>query len=108
MKSQKFGRRSKRFFVLRDKILTYHKAKPSDENDVLRNYSSRNGLVLTEDTTVTMTRHYCLRAMTVCTPEDQLWIRFRSFRGNEVKEKRWKEELYKAVQNQTRSEGHRR
>ncbi len=103
MKSQAFGRRSKRFFVLRDNLLTYHNKKPDNEDEVLAHYSSKNSLVLTEETSVTMARHYFLRSMVVTTPVDTLWIRFRSWKGNEEKEARWKNEFSKAIAHQSRS-----
>jgi hypothetical protein len=39
MQSQSTGRRTKRFFVLRNNLLSYHKVKPVDEEAVLGSYN---------------------------------------------------------------------
>ena len=51
MQSQKFGRRMRRFFVLRDHILSYHVTRPADEEEVYSNYSL-SSLHITDNTTV--------------------------------------------------------
>ncbi len=116
MKSQKTGRRTKRFFVLRDNILSYHKTQPSsmEINDV---GLSSGSLTLTANSTVGRGRYFfplkyyvsfslwlfnihyffklfCGRAsrylfmpcLTVATPYDTLWAKVR---GKIPEQEKW-------------------
>ena len=94
MKSQKFGRATRRFFVLRDHYLSYHTDKPRAEEDV--STFSPNTLLLTEDSTVTVGRKLLARCLVVTTPMDTLWIRVRGdYTEDAVK---WLAELNKCIQ----------
>ena len=56
MKSQKTGMRTKRFFVLRDSILSYHKAKPTSMEEIDLETSQTGRLTLTEKSTISRGR----------------------------------------------------
>jgi hypothetical protein len=99
MKSQAFGGRKRRFFVLRDDVLSYRDHRPKDEGEA---YSvlPMGSMAITPNTTVEIGRYMLLRSLIVTTPGDRLWIRSRS---GDVDEERWVNELTKSVQNQRRS-----
>jgi hypothetical protein len=99
MQSQKFGRRMRRFFVLRDHILSYHVTRPADEEEVYSNYSL-SSLHITDNTTVEVGRHMFLRSLIVTTPLDKLWIRMQN--GNE-EETKWIGAINKSIQQLQRS-----
>ena len=94
MQSQKFGRRMRRFFVLRDHILSYHVSRPSTEEEVYSNYSL-SSLHITENTTVEVGRHMFMRSLVITTPLDKLWIRMQN---GSTEETRWIGEINKAIQ----------
>ena len=100
MQSQKFGRRMRRFFVLRDHILSYHVSRPADEEDVYSNYSL-SSLHITENTTVEVGRHMFLRSLVITTPLDKLWIRMQNGNSDEL---RWIAEINKSIQQLQKSE----
>jgi hypothetical protein len=94
MKSQKFGRRMRRFFVLRDHILSYHVTRPADEEEVYSNYSL-SSLHVTENTTVEVGRHMFMRSLVITTPLDTLWIRMQN---GSTDENKWIAEINKSIQ----------
>jgi hypothetical protein len=94
MKTQKMGRATRRFFVLRDHYLSYHNGKPHSEEDV--STFSPNTLVITEDTTVVVGRRLLVRCLIVTTPEDKLWIRVRGEDTDDAV--KWLSELNKSIQ----------
>jgi hypothetical protein len=100
MQSQKFGRRMRRFFVLRDHILSYHVTRPADEEEVYSNYSL-SSLHITDNTTVEVGRHMFLRSLIVTTPLDKLWIRMQN--GND-EETKWIGAINNSIQQLQRSE----
>jgi hypothetical protein len=99
MQSQKFGRRMRRFFVLRDHILSYHVTRPADEEEVYSNYSL-SSLHITENTTVEVGRHMFLRSLIVTTPLDKLWIRMQNGNAEETK---WIDSINESIQQLQRS-----
>lgn len=100
MQSQNFGRRMRRFFVLRDSVLSYHVSRPKSEEEVYSNYSL-SSLILTENSSVQIGRRYFLRSMIVTTPIDKLWVRMKNGAADE---KKWVTEITKAILDQSRSE----
>eukprot|EP01038_Epipyxis_sp_PR26KG_P009071 gene9071-12233_t len=98
MASQQFGRRSRRFFILRDNILSYYKTKPIDEEEALNSFSL-NTLHLTDSTSIEITRYYLLRCIKITTPIDILWIRAKKEFSDEPK---WVNEFNKSVKHQGR------
>lgn len=99
MRSQQFGRRMRRFFVLRDHILSYHTTKPQSEEEVYANYSI-NSLHLTETSTAEIGRKMLMRSLIVNTPLDTLWV--RSYAGSK-EEAKWYKEINKSIQLQKKS-----
>ena len=99
MQSQKFGRRMRRFFVLRDHILSYHVTRPADEEEVYSNYSL-SSLHITENTSIEVGRHMFLRSLIITTPLDKLWIRMQN--GN-TDEKKWVDSINHSIQDLQRS-----
>ena len=89
----------RRFFVLRDHILSYHLTKPHNMEEIYSNYSM-SSLHLTENTTVEIGRHFFLRSLIITTPLDKMWIRMKNGAAEEIK---WVNELTKAIQQQSRS-----
>ncbi len=94
MKSQKMGRQTRRFFVLRDHYLSYHAEKPKVEEEV--SSFNQNTLLLTEDTTVAIGRKMLARCLIVTTPADTLWIRLRNDYTQEAV--KWMDQLNKSIQ----------
>jgi hypothetical protein len=66
MKSQSIGTRTRRFFVLRDHLLSYYTSKPSSEEEVLENFSP-NSLHLTGTSTVELSSYYFSRCIMITT-----------------------------------------
>eukprot|EP00981_Chlorochromonas_danica_P012272 scaffold4731_cov175-Ochromonas_danica.AAC.18 len=100
MQSQRLGRTRKRFFVLRDSLLSYYPNKPQREEEILQANFSKHTLHLTEDTKVSIGRKFLLRCVVVVTPLDTLWIRMpRAFSSEATK---WIYELNRAIQYQQR------
>lgn len=95
MKSQQMGRRTRRFFVLRDNYLSYHKDRPTVEEDP-EEHDSQNTLVLTANSTVEVGRKFLTRCLIVSTPADTLWIRVRGDYAQEAV--KWLTELNKSLQ----------
>lgn len=85
MKTQAFGRPSRRFFVLRDDLLTYHEDKPKTEEDLDVN-SALSGLRITDDTVVRQGRHYLMKCLVIQNHLDTLWVRCGQ---NNVEEDKW-------------------
>ena len=100
MKSQSFGMRKKRFFVLRDHILSYHVSRPNSEDDIYSNYSL-SSLHITDNTTVEIGSRLFLRSIIITTPLDQLYIRMANNNDNE--ETKWLKNINQSIQNLKRS-----
>ena len=95
MKTQNFGRLRKRFFILRDNVLSYHKSKPKHEEDVASAFS-HNTLHLTDNSTITIGRKRLQKCLIVTTPFDTLWLKMKKdFTTEAVK---WIGEINKAIQ----------
>jgi hypothetical protein len=95
MKTQSFGRIRKRFFILRDNILSYHKHKPLHEEDVASTFS-HNTLHLTDNSSITIGRKRLQKCLIITTPFDTLWLKMkRDFTTEAVK---WIGEFNKAIQ----------
>lgn len=99
MQSQQFGRPSRRFFILRDHMLTYYRSKPNSEEEAISNYSL-NSLHLTETSQVEVSRYYFTRCLKISTPLDILWLRCTKDFKDETK---WISELKVAIGQQARS-----
>lgn len=89
----------RRFFVLRDHILSYHVTRPADEEEVYSNYSL-SSLHITENTSIEVGRHMFLRSLIITTPLDKLWIRMQN--GN-TDEKKWVDSINHSIQDLQRS-----
>jgi hypothetical protein len=102
MKSQKTGMRTKRFFVLRDNILSYHKTKPTvfpdDDNDDLD--SSNGRLTLTETSTIVRGRYFVTPCFTITTPYDTLWMKIK---GDVGEQERWMDQIRLAIKQSAKS-----
>jgi hypothetical protein len=94
MKSQKIGRQTRRFFVLRDHYLSYHKDKPTNEEEV--STFNANTLLLTEDTSIQISRKLLTRCLTITTPSDTLWIKLKNDQTQDIV--RWCDQLNKSLQ----------
>jgi hypothetical protein len=95
MKTQSFGRIRKRFFILRDNVLSYHKHKPLHEEDVASTFS-HNTLHLTDNSSITIGRKRLQKCLIITTPFDTLWLKMkRDFTTEAVK---WIGEFNKAIQ----------
>lgn len=66
MKSQSFGTRTRRFFVLRDHILSYYTRKPRNEDEVVSNFSI-NSLHITQNSTIELGSYYFFKCMVINT-----------------------------------------
>ncbi len=97
MKTQNMGRLRKRFFVLRDHILSYHKIKPSSEEELATSFSANTSMHVTDNSTVSIGRKFLQRCLIVNTPFDTLWLKMngKDFAGEAVK---WITEINKAIQ----------
>jgi hypothetical protein len=95
MKSQKTGLRTKRFFVLRDNVLTYHKSKPTvNVDDEMDLESSCGRVTLTENSTIARGRYLLTPCFTITTPYDTLWMKIK---GDVDEQERWMDQIRLAI-----------
>lgn len=118
LRSQKFGRRRRRFFVLRDNLLTYYTHKPSMQSTWShgnignatntqrgsgRGSADEHGIhtiTITDDTTVSYGRRFFQKCLLLTTPMDSLYIHINRELENRENNlvTRWLQELTKAIQ----------
>lgn len=74
MKRQKAGLRTKRFFILRNDLLSYHAREPRSKEEAHADYAMHS-LRLRPGTAVSKTRRYLQDCLEVATPVDTLWFK---------------------------------
>lgn len=99
MLRQKVGLRTKRFFILRNDLLSYHSREPRSKEEAHADYAMHS-LRLRPGSTVTKTRRYLQDCLEVATPVDTLW--FKS--SNKRNHNRWVALIQAAVEHYSRGE----
>jgi hypothetical protein len=94
MATQSFGRLRKRFFILRDNVLSYHKVKPLHEEDIASSFS-HNTMHLTDTSTVSIGRKRLQKCLIITNPFDTLWLKMKKDFTNEAV--KWVSEINKAI-----------
>ena len=74
MLRQKAGLRTKRFFILRNDMLSYHAREPRSKEEAHEDFAMHS-LRLRPGTAVTKTRRYFQDCLEVTTPVDTLWFK---------------------------------
>lgn len=74
MLRQKAGLRTKRFFILRNDLLSYHAREPRSKEEAHEDYAMHS-LRLRPGSTVVPTRRYLQDCLEVATPVDTLWFK---------------------------------
>lgn len=98
MKSQRAGRMTKRFFLLRDNVLSYYKRKPINEEQA--ETGLKYGLRLSDTSTIAKGRHFLIPCITVTTTTDTLWTRCGK---NVAEEDNWIKEIRKGIVQSSKS-----
>ena len=98
MKSQRAGRMTKRFFLLRDSVLSYYKRKPMNEEQA--ETGLKYGLQLNETSSIAKGRHFLIPCITVTTNTDTLWTRCGK---NVAEEDNWIKEIRKGIAQHSKS-----
>jgi hypothetical protein len=94
MASQSFGRLRKRFFILRDNVLSYHKVKPLHEEDIASSFS-HNTMHLTDTSAVSIGRKRLQKCLIITNLFDTLWLKMKKDFTNEAV--KWVSEINKAI-----------
>lgn len=77
MKNQKAGMMTRRFFILRDRILSYHRVEPSSQEEASADYSMHS-IKLKKGHYVQRSRHHMRTCVKLDTVNDALWVRCNS------------------------------
>lgn len=77
MKSQRTGRRTRRFFLCRDDALSYFPKEPQSVEEVMENLEQRS-LKVTRGSSVRVVKRYFTDYVMLETPVDTMWFRSRN------------------------------
>ena len=99
MQSQTSGRMTKRFFILRDRLISYYKRRPLTSEAADAAFAV--GILLTPNSSVSKGRHFLIPCITIATATDTLWVRC----GNNAAEQDvWIKEIRTAISHLNKSQ----